>query len=83
MFSVMMMEGGFLVSPNTLASPLVSWLSYGLFEMGWRCAKRNFQAVEIKLDAKIVCDVLSNPTQTNMIISPIVDDYMQLAERTP
>ena len=39
-----------------------------------QCVERNFQAIKIELDAKTVCDVLSNPTQTNIIISPIVDD---------
>lgn len=47
------------------------------------CVERNFQAVVIELDAKAVCDVLCNPTQTNTIISPIVDVCRQLAERTP
>lgn len=38
------------------------------------CVERNFHVVEIELDANAVCDVLCNPTQTNTIISPIVDD---------
>ncbi|KAF3956414.1 hypothetical protein CMV_018453 [Castanea mollissima] len=47
------------------------------------CVERNFQAVEIEMDAKVVCDVLCTPTQSNLIISPIVDDCRQLASRVP
>lgn len=47
------------------------------------CVERNFQAVEIELDAKAICDVLCNPKQTKMIILPIVDDCRQLLTRIP
>ncbi|XP_075634762.1 uncharacterized protein LOC142607222 [Castanea sativa] len=44
----MMMERGFLASPDTLASPLVSWLSYGLFGMGWRQPAKRIPQVRFK-----------------------------------
>lgn len=47
------------------------------------CVERNFQALEIELDAKAVCDVLCNPIQTKIIILPIVDDCRQLVTRIP
>ena len=44
---------------------------------------KNFQAVEVKLDAKAIINVLQNPTQTNPIISPLLDDCKQLAIQIP
>ena len=32
----------------------------------------------MELDAKAIIDVLKNPTQTHHIISPLLDDCMQL-----
>ena len=47
------------------------------------CVNKNFQAVEVELDAKAIIDVLQNPTQTNPIISPLLDDCKQLAIQIP
>jgi len=47
------------------------------------CVNKKFQAVGVELDAKAIIDVLKNPTQTNPIISPLLDDYMQLAIQIP
>lgn len=42
------------------------------------CVNRNFQAVEVELDAKVIIDVLQNLTQINPIISPLLDDCKPL-----
>ena len=47
------------------------------------CVNKNFQAVEVELDAKAIIDVLQNPTQTNPVISPLLDDCKQLAIQIP
>ena len=47
------------------------------------CVNKNFQAVEVEPDAKAIIDVLQNPTQTNPIISPLLDDCKQLAIQIP
>lgn len=47
------------------------------------CVNRNFQAVEVELDAKVIIDVLQNLTQINPIIPPLLDDCKQLAIQIP
>lgn len=47
------------------------------------CINRNFLAVDIELDAKAIIDVLTNPNQTNSVISTIMDDCRQLASQIP
>ena len=47
------------------------------------CVNKNFQVVEVELGAKALIDVLQNPTQTYPIISPLLDDCMQLAIQIP
>ena len=43
------------------------------------CVHRNFNAVEVELDAKAVIDVLSASKSTNSLVAPLVDDCRQLA----
>ena len=43
------------------------------------CVHRNFNAVEVELDAKAVIDVLSASKCTNSLVAPLVDDCKQLA----
>ena len=40
---------------------------------------RNFNAIEVELDAKVVIDVLPASNCTNNLVAPLVDDYRQLA----
>ena len=56
------------------------------------CVDRNFPAVVVEMDAKVIIEVLynpndttlmNNPNNTNLIISSIVDDCRQLASRIP
>ena len=43
------------------------------------CVHRNFNAVEVELDAKAVIDVLSASKCTNSLVAPLVDDCKQFA----
>lgn len=43
------------------------------------CVNKNFQSVEVELDANAIIDFLKNPNQTNLIFSPLLDDCKQLA----
>ena len=43
------------------------------------CVHRNFNAVEVELDAKAVIDVLSASKSTSSLVAPLVDDCRQLA----
>ena len=43
------------------------------------CVHRNFNVVEVELDAKAVIDVLSASKCTNSLVAPLVDDCKQLA----
>ena len=45
------------------------------------CINRNFQAIEVELDAKAVIDVLSNLNQANNNILSILDDCKQLVSQ--
>ncbi|KAK9985659.1 hypothetical protein SO802_030610 [Lithocarpus litseifolius] len=45
----------------------------------WSYSTRCISSFNRKLDAKAIIDVLQNPTQTNPIISPLLDDCKQLA----
>ena len=47
------------------------------------CVDRNFPAVVVEMDAKVIIEVLNNPNNTNLIISSIVDDCRKLASRIP
>ena len=47
------------------------------------CVNKNFQAVEVELDAKAIIDVLQNPSQSSPIISPLLDDCKQLVTQIP
>ena len=42
------------------------------------CLQRNYHAVDLELDAKAILDVLTNPSQSNIVISTILDDYKLL-----
>ena len=44
---------------------------------------KNFQSVEVELDAKALIDVLKNPNQINPIFSPLLDDCKHLAAQIP
>ena len=43
---------------------------------GWLllCINRNFNAIEVELDAKSIIDVLSTSNCSNSLASPMVDD---------
>ena len=43
------------------------------------CINRNFNAIEVELDAKSIIDVLSTSNCSNSLASPLVDDYRLLA----
>ena len=43
------------------------------------CVHRNFNAIEVEVDARVVIDVLSASKCTNNLAAPLVDDYKQLA----
>jgi len=47
------------------------------------CLHRNFPAVVLELDAKSIFDVLTNPNQSNNIISAILDDCRQMMAQFP
>ena len=38
----------------------------------------HLQAVDIQIDAKAVVDIISNPSYSNQVVMPIVDDCRQL-----
>ena len=42
---------------------------------------RNFQAIEVDMDAKAIIDILQKTNQTNPFISPLLDDCRQLASQ--
>ena len=43
------------------------------------CINRNFNAIEVELDAKSIIDVLSTSNCSNSLASPMVDDCRLLA----
>ena len=45
------------------------------------CCCRNFDSLEVEIDAKAVLDALLNPEYVNMIVSPLLDDCRTLAAR--
>lgn len=47
------------------------------------CLHRNFPAVKLELDAKSIFDVLTNPNQSNYVISVILDDCRQMMDQLP
>ena len=47
------------------------------------CLHRNFPAVVLELDVKSIFDVLTNPNQSNNIISAILDDCRQMMVQFP
>ena len=47
------------------------------------CLHRNLPAVVLELDVKSIFDVLTNPNQSNNIISAILDDYRQMMVQVP
>nr|XP_023896924.1 uncharacterized protein LOC112008814 [Quercus suber] len=47
------------------------------------CLHKNFPAVVLELDAKSIYDVLTNPNQSNNIISAILDDCRQMMVHFP
>jgi len=47
------------------------------------CVDKKFLAIEVKLDAKAIIDIILNPKQSNSIVSPLLDDCKQLASQIP
>ena len=47
------------------------------------CVDKNFQAIEVEMDAKAIIDILQKANQVNPIISPLPDDCKQLASQIP
>ena len=47
------------------------------------CVDKNFDAVEVEIDAKSVMDILSSLIYTNNLLSPLVDDCRLLATLIP
>ena len=45
------------------------------------CCYRNFDSIEVKIDAKGVLDAFLNPNHANSIVSPILDDCRTLISR--
>ena len=45
------------------------------------CVDKNFQALEVEMDAKAIIDILQKANQANPIISPLLDDCKQLASQ--
>ena len=45
------------------------------------CGDKNFQAIEVEMDAKAFIDILQKTNPTNPIISPLLDDCRQLASQ--
>lgn len=44
---------------------------------------RSYLSIEVELDAKDIIEILVNPTQSNSLVSPLLDDYRQLASQIP
>ena len=42
------------------------------------CVSRNYQAVEVEIDAKAIVDALNNPNYSNLFVSSIMDDCRTL-----
>ena len=45
------------------------------------CCSRNFDSLEVEIDAKAILDALLNPDYVNHIASPLLDDCRMLATR--
>lgn len=38
------------------------------------CVNRSCLSIKVELDAKAIIDILVNPTQSNSLVSPLLDD---------
>lgn len=47
------------------------------------CVNRSCLSIKVELDAKAIIDILVNPTQSNSLVSLLLDDCRQLASQIP